>query len=167
MKYRNLLCFTFLLIILALFGCTEISKDEKKPTSPIVQSSSEISSLTDKEFSDLGGLKDLKNPTKDSFKKVNIKINISNFDTLKSPKINISDNWRSVFGNNYWFGSGSIEDDKFTYNYEMILHTKDLPDEEIEKKLKATKYEITWKENNNKSESKTYSFGDNINFSKR
>ncbi|MFJ8260368.1 hypothetical protein ACIQ4I_00200 [Rummeliibacillus sp. NPDC094406] len=166
MKYRNLLFFSFLLFILALFGCTEISKGEKETTSPIVQSNSEISSLTDKEFLDVGGFNDLKNPTKENFKKVEIKINISNFDTLKNPKINISDNWRSIFGDNYWFGSGSTEDDKFTYNYKMILYTENLTDEEIKRKLKATKYEITWKNNNNQSETKTYSFGENINFSK-
>lgn len=166
MKNPKLLFFTFLLLILALFGCTETSKEEKKPTSPIVQSNSEISSLTDKEFLDVGGLNDLKNPTKENFKKVEIEINISNFNTLKNLKINISDNWRSIFGDNYWFGSGSTEDDKFTYNYKMILHTENLTDEEIEKKLKTTKFEITWTNSNNQSETKTYSFGDNINFSK-
>lgn len=93
-------------------------------------------------------------------------MNISNYNTLKNPKINLNDNWKSIFGDNYWFGSGSTEDNKFAYNYKIILHTENLPDEEIEKKLKSAKYEITWKNKNNQLETKTYTFGDNIKFSK-
>lgn len=165
MKKRLFLYFSFLLLIFALFGCTETPKEEKQ-ISPIVQSNSEISSLTDKEFSDLGGLNDLTNPTKENFKKVEIKIKISNFKTLKNPKISLNDNWKSVFGDNYWFGNGSTEDDKFIYNYKMVLYTENLPDEEIEKKLKSAKYKITWKNKNDQLETKTYTFGDNIKFSK-
>lgn len=72
MKNRKVLCFLFLLAIFALFGCTKTTEKENL-NSPNVQSKSEISSLTDKEFSDLGGLNDLNNPTKESLKKLKLR----------------------------------------------------------------------------------------------
>ncbi len=93
---------------------------------------SKVSSLTNKDFSEVGGVKYLENPTKENFKKVTIHLEIENFEKLKKPEVTINDNWKKIFGDAYWFGEGSTkETPKFIYNNSMVLYVKNLTNKEI------------------------------------
>jgi len=127
------------LLMVVLFGCSSSTYK----TTPSILMNSKVSSLTNKDFAEVGGLKYL--------------------DKLKKPEVTINDNWKKIFGDAYWFGEGSTkETPKFIYNHSMVLYVKNLTDKEVQEKIKNAHYTITWQTNDNKTESETHSFGDNL-----
>ncbi|QJX80216.1 hypothetical protein [Priestia megaterium] len=173
MKFKSFLVIPLLLSASLLGACSNESSasNEKEPDVKVV---TKVSSLSDKEYGEVG-TDQLKNPKKDDFRKVTIELTLSEVDKIKKEKVDMP-SYKKIFNTidkdeqtRYWFGEGYAKEDdeqnKEVFNQEFVLYTKDLSEDDIKTALETNKIKATWVNADNKEKvEKEVSAADHISF---
>lgn len=145
-------------ISLILTNCTT----EKVKEEPEISLKFNISDLTEEEFK-LVGTKEVENPTKYDFKKIEFKLDVEHSNKISNRKIivpNIKEVINSKYEERYWFGEGSAQDNEgenfAEYSEKIIFYSKGLNEEEIKEVFKSLEVKISWKTNNGENKEKIF-----------
>lgn len=171
MKKKMFWVISFLLTLLVLSSC---STDTSTTNTLELEISADttVKPLTDKEYGEVI-TSELKNPTKDDFRKVHILFSISGTNNISNIQVKLPD-YRNVFNNiekdhqkRYWFGNETDQEkgNKNIYRREFVLYTKGLSEDQIKTTLETSKIKTSWvfKDTKKKVEDK-FSAGENVKF---
>lgn len=152
-------------ISLIVTSCTTNNKEEAK-----IDLILKVSNLTEEEFKSVG-TKDLENPTKDDFRNIEFELDIEYLNKVSNKKVtvpSIKEIINSKYGNRYWFGESSSQDNEWenisNYSEKIMFYSKGLSDEEIKGIFKASEVKISWITDNDKYQEKIFNLADVIEF---
>ena len=160
---RYSLLFSSLFLLLLITACNN---------EPLIEVETKVSSISDEEYSSVGGTKELNEPKQEDFKVLNFKFYMEHSDAVTDRQIEITIDWRNVLNSidgmdRYWNGSGSEQDnldENFVeYHQEIVFYAKGLSEEDIKKAMKGSQVTVSWTENK-KLEEKQYQIADLIEF---
>lgn len=153
-------------ISLVLTTCTTEGNKEEAKINLILK----ISNLTEEEFKSIG-TKDLENPTKDDFKNIEFELDIKYSNKVSNKKVtvpSIKEIINSKYGNRYWFGECSSQDNEGEniahYSEKIVFYSNGLSEEEIKGIFKASEVKISWITDDDENQEKTFNLGDVIQF---
>ncbi|WP_456363428.1 hypothetical protein [Priestia aryabhattai] len=175
MKIKPLVAIPLLLCSSLLGACNKESSAENKAITE-VEVSTTVKSLTTKEYGDVITT-DLKNPSKEDFKKVNIKFTLTGIDNIKKEEVEMP-NYKKAFNSldkdenkqveyRYWYGgeTGQEDGNSSIYKKEFILYSKGLSNKDIKDVLDSNKIKTSWVIKGEKKNLKNeYSAAENIEF---
>lgn len=89
----------------------------------------------------MGNVQNVEKPPMEQLQHIKLTLDVSNFDELDRLEIVVDENVRTLFGNDYWYGSYKMENGH--YEYEMIVDAS-LSEKQIKEKLKQMHYTVIW-----------------------
>lgn len=101
-----------------------------------------ITNLSDETYAEIGSVQNKEKPAIDTLKKVTITLDVKNYDDLDRPEIIVNDNVRTLFGNDYWYGSYVLDEGHYTYQFIVSIDT--LTAAQIKEKLTKMHYTVVW-----------------------
>lgn len=107
-----------------------------------ISHTTKITNLTTEAYEKIGSVQNREKPPIDTLKKVTVTLDVKNYEDLDRPEILVDDNARTLFGNDYWYGSYVL--DEGHYKYDLIVSTETLTEAQIKEKLKDMHYQVIW-----------------------
>lgn len=129
--------FLFLLSICAVV-LTACGYDEKAT----ISQKTKITTLLAEAYEKIGSVQNKEKPPIDTLKKVTVTLDVENYEDLDRPEVLVDDNARTLFGNDYWYGSYVLDEGHYAYN--LIVSIDTLTDAQIKEKLQNMHYQVMW-----------------------
>ncbi|MDU9694127.1 hypothetical protein O0Q50_23365 [Priestia aryabhattai] len=173
MKFKPLLVIP-LLMSASLLGACSNESNASNTDQPAAKVVTKVSTLSDKEYGEVG-TDELKDPKKEDFRKVNIKVTLSEVDKIEKEKVDMP-NYKKIFNNidkdeqtRYWFGKGDAKEDdegnQEVFTQEFVLYTKNLSEDDIKTALETNEIKTSWVNKDNKEKTQQeITAADNISF---
>lgn len=159
---------TLVVGLLTVLLVTACSKNEE----PMIDVQLKVSPLSAKEYRELG-TKELSNPKRTDFQKIEYKLRIENTNGTKNLKIHSYNDWKKALGEadhiqRYWFGNITEEDhsteNSIEHKAKIVFYAKGLSEKELKAKFKNAQTTVSWTDKNNKQVNKQFQLDELMEF---